>query len=99
MDTVNVRHIGILVAAGAADVAITDSLTCQLMLEEVGPVLRQAFPLFPLYVGHIGLLMSNGRTGLRDQLTADLRQLREGDDFRQLEREALAPFRGMLQAL
>lgn len=99
MDTVNVRHIGVMVAAGAADVAITDSITCQLIVDEIGPVLKPAFPQFPLFVGQIGLLMASGREELRDHLSSELRRLRSNQDFQRRETAALAPFRGMLQIL
>lgn len=99
MDTVNVAHIGYMVAAGAADVAITDNITCSMIVSQVGPVLKHVFQTFPLFVGQIGLLMGEGRLDLQERLTHELRRLRREEAFRERERLALAPFGGMLQTL
>ncbi|NCD18366.1 MAG: transporter substrate-binding domain-containing protein [Actinobacteria bacterium] len=99
LDTVDVAHIGYMVAAGVADVAITDNITCRQIVDRVGPAVKHAFNVFPLYVGQIGLLLMRDREELRDHLTAELKRLRTGTELTEEERQVFESYDGMLQAL
>jgi len=99
LDTTDVSDIGRMVAAGVADAAITDNITCRMIVETLGPSVRHEFSTFPLYVGHIGLLMMKGREALRDHLTERLRALRSGETLAEAQRQLQQDYAGMIQVL
>jgi hypothetical protein len=55
--------------------------------------------MFPLYVGHIGLLMMKGRDALRDHLTERLKDLRSGTTLAEAQLRLQQDYAGMLQVL
>lgn len=99
LDTTDVCNVGRMVQAGVADAAITDNITCRIIAETVGPSVRHEFSTFPLYVGHIGLLMTKGREVLRDHLTERLRDLRSGTTLAEAQQRLERDYAGMLQVL
>lgn len=99
VDTVEVANIAGLVAAGVADVAVTDNITCQLLVARSGGSLKHLFADFPLYVGHIGLVIPQNQETLRGLLNSSLGRLRQSERSQNAERDLLADYRGVLQPL
>ena len=99
IDTVEVANIAGLVAAGVADVAITDNITCQLLVARAGGSLKHLFADFPLYVGHIGLVIPQNLETLRGLLNSSLGRLRQSEHSQKAERALLADYQGVLQPL
>jgi hypothetical protein len=99
VDTVEVANISGLVAARVADVAITDNITCQMLVSQTSDSLRHIFGDFPLFVGHIGLVLPQGRPKLVDFLNCNLMEIRRRERFRERETQLIRDHSGVLQAL
>lgn len=99
VDTVEVANIAGLVAAGIADVAITDNITCQKLVERSGDGLQHLFADFPLFVGHIGLVLPQSGEALKAYLDTSLGTLRREEKWRQAEAALLEGHKGVLQPL
>ena len=99
MDTSNIADIIEMVAAGRADVAIADTLSCQHGLAArgaEGPKLKPVLRRSPLYLCPNGIMLAKGQSLLADWLDRGLKKLRSQPDFQKAEETILEEFHGIV---
>ena len=67
LETPNVGSVASLVEMNAADIAITDNITCKLVLKRPNASsLKHIFVDYPLYLGQVGLMVRTNEEEFRD---------------------------------
>lgn len=99
VDTVDVKAIAAMVAMGLADVAITDTVTCKLIVDSSPIPLKELFTQRPLFVGHIGLMLDRRNGELARDLDRELTRIRRDPAMLALEQSLMVDYPDLVEPL
>ena len=98
VDTDTISEIVTLVATGAVDVAVADSLSCHNYLKTCeDSTLRNVFRYRPLYVCPNATMLPKGQAHLRDWLNHEFREIRKESSIAQKESKIAQEFKGIVE--